>query len=219
MKEIKNIYMAKIIILSISFLLISNFGFAQEEDTDKLPVRSPWTTSILIDNQTTIGPNAKAFDFTIHHRFGAIKEMSDLFGIYAASNIRLGINYGITEKISIGFGTEKYNKMQEFQGKYQIISQTRDGKIPVAVTYFGNVVIDARDKEVFGKNYEFTNRLSFFNQIIVSRKFNSKLSMQFAASYSHFNAVDSLWKNAYIGLMLGGRYKISNKVVGFTSYL
>ena len=109
MKERNKIYQARIVLLSVAFLLMSNFGFAQEEDTDKLPVRSPWTTSMLIDNQTTIGPNAKAFDFTIHHRFGAIKEMSDLFGIYAASNIRLGINYGITEKISLGFGTEKYN--------------------------------------------------------------------------------------------------------------
>ncbi|RLD86681.1 MAG: hypothetical protein DRJ07_00175 [Bacteroidetes bacterium] len=218
MKERNKIYQAKIVMLFIAFLLTSNFGIAQDEDTDKKPVRSPWTTNILIDNQTTIGPNAKTFDFTIHHRFGAIKEMSDLFGIYAASNIRLGINYGITKKISIGFGTEKYNKMQEFQGKYQIISQTRDGKIPVAVTYFGNVVIDARDKEVFGKNYEFSNRLSYFNQIIVSRKFTGKLSMQFAASYSHFNAVDSLWKNDYIGLMLGGRYKIVNKVSAIFEY-
>ncbi len=214
----KKIYQQKIIILLIGFLLISNFGFAQEEETESKPVRSPWTTSILIDNQTTIGPNAKAFDFTIHHRFGAIKEMSDIFGIYAASNIRLGINYGITDKISIGFGTEKYNKMQEFQGKYNILTQTRDGKIPVALTYFGNVAIDARDEEIFGVNYEFTNRLSFFNQIIVSRKFTSKLSLQFAASFSHFNAVDSLWKNDYIGLMLGGRYKIVNNMSAIFEY-
>lgn len=229
MKEMNKKYQAKIVILSIAFLLIANFGFAQEEDTDKLPVRSPWTTSILIDNQTTTGPNAKAFEFRIHHRFGKIIEISDIFGIYAASNIRLGIDYGITDKISIGFGTEKYNKMQEFQGKYKIISQTRNGKIPVSVSYFGNVVIDARDEEVFGKNYKFTNRLSFFNQIIVSRKFTSKFTLQFAASYSHFNAVTELttdsvgnsigkWKNDYIGLMLGGRYKIVNKMSAIFEY-
>lgn len=218
MKERNKIYQARIAIFSIAFLAIANFGFAQEEDTDKLPVRSPWTTSILIDNQTTIGPNKKAFDFRIHHRFGKIKNMSDLLGIYAASNIRLGINYGITEKISIGFGTEKNNKMQEFLGKYNIISQTRDGKTPVAVTYFGNIVIDSRDEEVLGQNYKFTNRLSFFNQLIVSRKFTSKLSLQFAASYSHFNAVDSLWKNDYVGLMLGGKYKIVNNMSAIFEY-
>lgn len=218
MKERNKIYQARIVILSLAFLVIANFGFAQDINTDKLPVRSPWTTSILIDNQTTTVPNKTAFDFRIHHRFGKIKEMSDIFGIYAASNIRLGINYGITKKISIGFGTEKYNKMQEFQGKYNIISQTRDGKIPVAVTYFGNVVIDARDEEVFGQNYKFTNRLSFFNQLIVSRKFTNKLSLQFAFSYSHFNDVDSLWKNDYIGLMLGGRYKIINNISAIYEY-
>jgi len=229
MKEKNKIYQARIVLLVIAFLVTTNPGFAQEEDTDKLPVRSPWTTGILIDNQTTTVPNAKAFDFSIHHRFGKIKEMSDIFGIYAASNIRLGINWGITKRISIGFGTEKYNKMQEFQGKYNIISQTRDGKIPVAVTYFGNVVIDTRDEELFGKNYKFTNRLSFFNQIIVSRRFNRALTLQVAGSYSHFNAITDLvespngriigkWKNDYIGVMAGGRYKFYNNISAIFEY-
>ena len=229
MKERNKIYQARIVLLVIAFLVTTNLGFAQEEDTDKLPVRSPWTTSILIDNQTTTVPNAKAFDFSIHHRFGKIKEMSDIFGIYAASNIRLGINWGITKRISIGFGTEKYNKMQEFQGKYNIISQTRDGKIPVAVTYFGNVVIDARDKELFGTDYKFTNRLSFFNQIIVSRRFNRALTLQVAGSYSHFNAITDLvemangttigkWKNDYVGVMAGGRYKFYNNISAIIEY-
>ena len=218
MKRRNKIYQSKLVLLLVSFLLVNNFVFSQDEDTDKKPVRSPWTTGILIDNQTTTTPNAKAFDFSIHHRFGAIEEISDLFGIYAASNIRLGINYGITKKIAVGFGTEKYSKMQEFQGKYNIISQTRDGKIPVAVTYFGNVVIDGRNEEVFGKNYKFTNRLSFFNQIIVSRKFTGKLSLQLAASYSHFNAVDEVWANDYMGFMFGGRYKIVNNMSAIMEY-
>ncbi|MCH7658543.1 MAG: hypothetical protein IIB05_09540 [Bacteroidetes bacterium] len=229
MNERNKIYQSRTVILAIIFLVIANFGFAQDAVTDKLPVRSPWTTSILIDNQTTTVPNKKAFDFRIHHRFGKIKNMADLMGIYAASNIRLGISYGITKKISIGFGTEKYNKMQEFQGKYNIISQTRDGKIPVAITYFGNIVIDSRDEEVFGQNYKFTNRLSFFNQIIVSRKFTRALTLQVAGSYSHFNAVTDLvensdgktigkWKNDYIGVMAGGRYKFYNNISAIFEY-
>ena len=63
MKERKKIYQARIVILVIAFLVTANSGFGQEENTDKLPVRSPWTTSILIDNQTTTTPNAKAIDF------------------------------------------------------------------------------------------------------------------------------------------------------------
>ncbi|MFN8257198.1 MAG: DUF5777 family beta-barrel protein [Bacteroidales bacterium] len=194
------------------------------EDEGKLPVRNPWTTGILIDNQTTEAPNAGQLEFVIHHRFGKIEEISNLYGIYASSNIRLGVNYGITEKISVGFGTEKDHMMQEFTGKYKIISQSRDGKIPVSVTYFGNIVIDSREKETFGVNYEFLNRLSFFNQVIVGRKLTNAISVQVAGSYSHFNAVTEttlnaegtdtigLWKNDYAGLMVGGRAKFHNNM-------
>jgi len=194
-------------------------------------VRSPWATGMIIDNQTTETPTAKSLEFAIHHRFGKIENIEDLFGIYSSSNIRLGVSYGITDDIAIGFGTEKDHKMQEFTGKYKILSQTRNGKIPVSVTYFGNIVIDGRDKEMFtdSSGYKFILRLSFFNQIIVSRKITNAFSAQAAVSYSHFNMVtelakDSLgtdipkWKNDYVGLGLGARYKFYNNMSAIVEY-
>lgn len=245
MKMINKVWM---LMLCMGFLMISDVMLAQVEDSvvvseettevvteeaveddGKLPVRNPWTSGMLIDNQTTEGPNAKALEFAIHHRFGKIAEISNLYGIYASSNIRLGITYGITDKISIGFGTEKDHKMQEFTGKYKIISQSRDGKIPVSVTYFGNVVIDAREEEAFGAKYEFINRLSFFNQIIVGRKLSNSISVQLGGSYTHFNCItettvdaegDTIgaWKNDYAGLMVGGRWKIVNNMSAIVEY-
>jgi predicted porin len=231
-------YSIKLLMLCIGLLVISKVGFAQEdtavvptvtEDEGKLPVRSPWNASMIIDNQTTETPSAKSFEITIHHRFGNTVDIADLYGIYAASNIRLGVNYGITDKIDIGFGTEKDHKMQEFQGKYKIISQSRNGKIPVSVTYFGNIVIDSREEAVFGTNYHFKDRLSFFNQIIVSRKVTDAFSVQVAGSYSHFNCITEttkntrgdtigLWKNDYAGVMLGGRYKFYNNMSAIVEY-
>jgi len=229
----------KLLVLCIGLLMITIAALAQEdttvvastetEDEGKLPVRNPWTTGILIDNQTTETQTAKSFEFAIHHRFGNTVDISDLYGIYAASNIRLGITYGITDNISIGFGTEKDHKMQEFTGKYKILSQSRNGKMPVSVTYFGNVVIDSREEAVFGENYEFMNRLSFFNQIIVSRKITDDISVQVAGSYSHFNCItetsrnergDTIgtWKNDYAGVMIGGRYKFYNNMSAIVEY-
>ena len=227
-------------------LMISRIGFAQvdtsvvattdttiapvaNDDEGKLPVRNPWTGSMIIDNQTTETPAAGSFEINIHHRFGHTVDIADLYGIYASSNIRLGVTYGITKDIAVGFGTEKDHKMQEFQGKYKILSQSRNGKIPVSVTYFGNIVIDAREDKVFGASYKWKNRLSFFNQIIVSRKVTDALSLQVAGSYSHFNAVTEttkdakvdtigLWKNDYAGVMIGGRYKIHNNLSAIVEY-
>jgi hypothetical protein len=200
-----------------------------DDDEGKAPVRNPWATGTLIDNQTTEGPNAGIIEYVIYHRFGKIKNIKDIFGIYAASNIKMGLSYGITKNISVGFATEKNNKMQEFYGKYKIISQSRDGKIPVSVSYFGNVVIDARDKEFFGTDYAFKHRLSFFNQVIVGRKMTNALSLQAAFSLSHFNMVTETvldpndnaigkWKNDYVGIMAGGRYKFYNNMSAIVEY-
>jgi len=235
--KIKNI--AQLILLSFFLSISVNQLIAQEDSTvvttpveddeGNLPVRSPWNTSILIDHQTTETPVKGAFEFTIYHRFGKIKEMKDIFGIYAPSNIYLGITYGVTDDISIGFGTEKDRKMQEFHGKYHILKQSRNGKMPVSVTYFGNIVIDAREKATFGDSYEFRNRLSFFNQVLVSRKFTNELSAMAGFSFSHFNAVTDLvtdshgntigkWKNDYLGAMIGARYKFHNNMSAIAEY-
>ena len=215
----------KIIKSKISFILIVCFaisisGYAQDEisDSGKKPVRDPWASTLIIDNQTSIIPSSGLLELTIHHRFGQIKNISDLLGIYAPSNIRLGLNYSVTDWLMLGLGTEKNNKLQELFWKVKILSQNRSGSIPVDVAYYGNVGLDARDEEVFGVNYNFTNRLSYFNQLIVSRKFTPALSFQIASSFMHFNAVDSVMQNDYFGLSAGGRYKIVNEISLLVEY-
>jgi hypothetical protein len=199
------------------FVILSGTAFSQDEK-DNSPVYSPWACSYLIDNQTVVTPEKGLLEFVIHHRFGKISEISDLFGIYAPSNIRLGFNYGVTNKLMLAVGTEKDNKMQEFGWKYNILSQTKSNSVPVALSYYGNVNLDARDKEVFGENYKFTNRFCYFHQLIVGRKFTDKLSFQVAGGYSHFNAVDSINYNDYIGIHAGGRYKVHNDISILAEY-
>ncbi len=181
--------------------------FAQEQE--ERPVRSPYEAVMLVDFPTTKTPTKGAFEYYIHHRFGTFENgWSDLLGIYAPSNIRIGLNYGLTQRISIGFGTEKNHKMQEFNLAYRIFDQTRSNKIPVAIMYYGNVVIDARNESVFGVNYQGSNRFSYFSQLLISRKFSNALTVHTAVSFSHFNAVDSLLEHDKIAWHLGGRMKL-----------
>jgi hypothetical protein len=206
-------------------LLLLVFGaqsFAQDEaeGPDRRPVKEVFNSSLLIDQQTNIGPYKGGLELIIHHRFGTMNNgFTDLAGIYASSNIRLGFNYGITERLSVGIGTERYNKLNDLYGKYLILQQKRTG-MPVSLSFLTQVAIDARDEEVFEKSYSFTNRFSFFNQLIVSRKFSSKLSLQAATSYIHFNAVgsDSTKWNDYLGISVGGRFKFHNEMSVIATY-
>lgn len=216
-------------ILKLSFAFILSLmiilpSFAQEEvqkvekKKDK-PVRSPFSCTMVIDNQTTVNLSKGSLEFLIYHRMSGMDQgISNLYGFYGASNIHLALQYGVTDKLMVGFGTEKYSKMQEFYWKYSIIQQTRKGTVPVSVSYYGNAVIDGRDTSNFGKNYTFPNRISYFNQFIVSRKFNKKLSAQVSFAYVHFNAVEEDWHNDILGASLSGRYKIVNDISALFEY-
>ena len=204
----KNFKVLIVVALTIIMVVPINL-FAQEEEKDMRPVRDPFNSSLLFDKQTIMSPREKGLEFIIHHRFGTMQNgLSDLFGIYAPSNIRLGLDYGVNEKLMVGFGTEKNSKLQEFHAKYSLLQQTRGGTIPVSVSYYVNMAVDVRNAEAFGQNYAFTNRFSYFHQIIIARKFSEKLSVQISPEYSHFNAVDSIWQNDHLGVSVAGRYKL-----------
>ena len=199
----KNIIVSMLTLLFIAGL-INN---AQAQDKPK-PVRDLFNGSLLIDQQTVVGPWKGGLEMHIHHRFGTMQNgLQDIFGIYAPSNIRLGLDYGVTDKLMIGWGMEKNNKLQEFLIKYNILQQRKEG-MPISLSYFANMAIDTRDSEVFGTNYAFTNRFSYFHQLIVAKKFGERISVQLAPSFTHFNAVDSVWNNDYFGISAGGRVKL-----------
>jgi len=201
----------KNILILFSVLLISVPVFSQDEESEDKPIRPPFETSILIDNHTTVNPFKGSFQFEIHHRFGKMDNgISDIFGIYAPSNIRLGLNYGVNDKLMVGLGSTKDYKLQDLQWKYALLTQTRSGKIPVSVSYYGNAVLDARGEENFGPEDKFKeiHRFSYFTQLIISRKFNFKYSFQVAPSYLYYNSVEKGYKNGNFAIMAGGRAKV-----------
>lgn len=201
-----------LLLISISALITSNvFSQKDEKDTekDKRPVRSPFESALLIDNQTLIVPGKGTLEFDIMHRFGTFENgSSDFWGMWAPSNVRLGLTYSVINDLSLGIGATKFNKFVDFNVKWNFLKQTRSWSVPVGITYYGIVAIDTQSENNFDENI---HRLSYFNEIIFATRFNSKLSIQLAPSISHFNAVDSLYVNDIWAISLGGRYKISSQ--------
>lgn len=207
--------MKKLLYLIVLVLFSGHFALAQEETqtetkVDK-PVRSPWESGTLVNHQTSVTQSKNTLEMVISHRFGTVDNgISDVFGIMApGANIRIGFNYSILDNLNVGFGTNSQKKYQDFQAKYTPLQQTRENTIPVSVTLYGNAAIDGREDAVFGVDYEFSDRLSYFSEIIVGRKFNDWLSVQASANFTHYNSVDSLLDNDKVGLGFGGRIKFS----------
>jgi len=212
-------------IFTLSCLLVFAFGsvLAQENATEikkvDKPVRSPFESGYLIDNQTTLIQPVKTLEFAIQHKFGSVENgHSDLWGLYAPSaNIRLALNYVVAENIQIGLGVTKGGTADEnalkmitdFNAKWTILEQTRNNTVPIALAVYGNIAIDGRDKDIFEYDYGFSDRLSSFAQVIVGRKFNDEISLQTGLSYSHFNLIDKGSYHDKLGVHFNGRFKVS----------
>lgn len=214
--NLKTLQMKNYKILLFTFLIVPLLSFSQEKTKDSIvekPERPAFESSSIIDNQTNVLFSKNTLEVMMQHRFGLIDEENSLLGIYGAkSNIRIGLSYSILDWLTVGYGITKKNRISDFSVKAGIIQQTRSGSIPLSITYFGNVAIDGRSGDLNdGVFITKQDRYSYFHQLIIAKRFNSKLSLQLAPSLSHYNAVDFGYENDRITIALGGRYKISSQ--------
>lgn len=192
--------------------LSTGYVFAQEEAE---PVMPAFETLTLVDGATTASPYKGQFALEIQHRFSQIKEIKDIYGIYGSANTRIGLSYGITDKIMVGFGTTRKNMLQDLEWKYAILTQT--SKLPISLSYHGNMVLDARDQKYFGpeEDYQFAYRMSYLNELIVSSRIGNKVSLQVAPTFVYFNAVPEGYSNINASINAGARFQ----VLGFSSII
>ncbi len=180
----------------------------------------------LIDNQTTHVPLRKTFEFDIQHRFGTVLNgYDDLFGLYAPSNIRIGFGYTPINNLMVSAGFTKFNLLWDFTAKYAILKENGKNPFPIGLTYLVNMAIDTRSSTNFINN---TDRLSYFNQLMVSKKLSRDFSAQGSINLSHMNAVegyinsegqvDGKMKNDHLSFSVLGRYKISDALAFIGNY-
>ena len=199
----------KILLLALFVLPLSIFS--QEEDKDKVkekPERPAFEGAWLIDNPTNVVFNKNTLEVMMQHRFGEFGQENDLQGFWGPANIRIALAYSIHDRLTLGFGTSKLKRYQDFNWKVSLLQQTRKNFVPISVSYYGNFVIDARKKDR-GLFVNVQDRYSFFHQLIIAKRFSPNFSLQVAPSISHYNKVSSTMKNDMYSIALGGRYKIS----------
>ncbi len=222
--------MKKNILIIILFSLVTTISFAQDETTapavkeKDYPVNGAFESGYLIDAQTTVIPDKKTLEFVIQHKFGTINNGStDLWGLYKSANVRLGLNYVPCKNVQIGAGLNKSYMTTDLNLKWTVLQQTRKNTIPVSVALYGNLAIDGRPIENFSNDsvreaytgpvgeIKFSDRWSYFSQLIVGRKFNDRLTLQAGVSFSHYNLVEEGFDHDKVGVHFNGRVKVSNQ--------
>ena len=194
-------------------LLLPFVAVAQEENTEDSTVvkealeRPAFESATIIDNATNVLFAKNTLEVQMQHRFGVLNDYkNDMAGFWGDANIRIALSYAIHDRVTIGYGTTKTGRLQDFNWKLALLRQTKSNSMPVSVSYYGNFTIDARSKDKFDF---IQDRYSFFNQVIIAKKFTPNISLQIAPSVSHFNAVEPGMKNDMFAIAFGGRVKIS----------
>jgi hypothetical protein len=211
---------------------------AQPQPAKIKPVKNTFQSIWIIDNQTVMVPVKKTFEMDIMHRFGTVGNgYEDFWGMFAPSNIRIGVSYSPINKLNLGMGITKGNMLWDFSAKYGILQQMKG--MPVSVTWYSNFAYDTRkdpdgslfrtDKldekgDFFAEKFNMsTDRMKTFNQLIIARKITPKLSLQLAPGWTHQNAVMGYYeridsatkvvkgqmKHDHFAISLAGRYKLT----------
>ena len=201
----------------LAFLLLPLLSFSQDDllseidtaSTEKIKVESAFKALKIVNLESTKLAAKGDLYFVVAHRFGSIQDGFE--GAYGLDNAVTQIKflYGLRDWLTLGAARSEL--AYDFSGKYLLKSQEMNG-FPLAIAGFTSLAINNTLKESNYPKMNFDNRLIYVTQILMSRKFNSKLSLELAPTFFHENfVIDDNQDNSQYAVAMGGRYKFAKR--------
>jgi hypothetical protein len=215
--------MKKIYLFLLVFLQI-NLSFAQQDTTDLLALlgadeptteyaKAAFKTNRVINGHSLESTARGVLDFKINHRFGFLNGGAyELFGLDQAY-IRIGFDYGISDRLSVGIGRNSYEKVYDGFVKYKILRQSSGKKtMPITLAYIATI----DHKTAKWSNAELANRYwlraYYTHQLLIGRKFSEGTSLQLMPTFVHRNFVKTKSeKNDVLLLGVAARQKLTKR--------
>lgn len=162
-------------------------------------------------------------DLRIRHHFGDIGGKfggaHTLYGLDVATDLFIGLDYGVSDQLTIGLGRSKHDELYDFYVKQKIFQQQKDGGMPINLTLLAQVALIAREPFSTTEFSKYSNRLSYFIQPILSRKFSSAISAQVMPGFLIRSAPSDSNdpKNLFV-LGFAGRIKLTKRLSFVADY-
>lgn len=197
-------------------LLFPAVSFSQDDlltGTDTIRVKEKVTSAFkglkIVNLESTKLAAKGDLYFIVAHRFGSVKDgFEGFFGLDNA-NTQLKFVYGLTDYLTISGARSE--QAYDFATKYTLLSQKTTG-FPFSIAGFTSLAINNKLKESLYPKLTFDDRLTYLQQLLISRKFSEKLSLEIAPTVFHENFVDNPQQdNTQYAIGLGGRYKLSKR--------
>lgn len=187
------------------------------------PVSDVFWTQTVVTMSSTRPLSKGTLNATILHTFGRLRGgIQSFFGLDAGANIRLGVDYGVTDWLSLGVGRTRYEKVYDGRFKAHLSRQHTDGSPPLDVALRGGISI--RTDEA---NLETADRLSYLSAFLLSRKVTDRWSLQLMPMVSHFNVGYTIRsdgqlqqdRHTHVALGVGTQLGLSDRVALTAEYL
>ena len=179
-----------------------------EEPT--VPVSATFKDTRIVNVQSNETPAEGVLHFVIAHRFGTLSSgIYDLWGLDNAQ-MRMALDYGITDRLAVGMARNTYQKTLEANVKARLLRQsTGPEAIPISVTWYSVAMANGLRVSEEDQPYPVSRRLSYVHQAVLARKMSEKLSLALVPSFVHRNFVEESNDAHDLFLMgVGGRYKL-----------
>lgn len=220
--------MFKVGCIATLFTLSSFFTKAQDDLLSLLPADSTpqkeyiinaFKSSRVINGHTMEMIGEGILDTRILHRFGTLNAgFSELFGLDQA-NMRIGFDYGVSKNLTVGIGRSNVGKELDGFMKYRLVHQSIGGKnsSPVSLIWVSGMTWNTQKWS--GKPGNPTDRLAYYHQLIIGRKFSEAFSAQLSPTLVHQNLIQpNQPKNDIAALGMGARLKLNKRIAFVVDY-
>ena len=206
--------------LFICLLFISSVIFSQTNLLEKLENESDskiqndistFKAIKIVNNQSTKQANNKELYLYVSHRFGSVAEgINTLFGLDIA-NTKIELLYGLSNNFQIGFSRESLKKTYALNAKYNITNQS--SKLPINSSLYASYNYNSSLDEDIYPNLSNSDRNLFFGQLLLSKSFSDKISLQLSPSFARKGFAETIFEqeNNFI-LGVASSYRITNRL-------
>ncbi|MBM3917366.1 MAG: hypothetical protein FJ349_07095 [Sphingomonadales bacterium] len=215
-------------LLASTFLLLPTYFLAQEltetpsEETYQEVIPS-FSSTRVINGHSVETLSKGTYEFRIEHRFGDIAGVNggiqNMFGFDNLSDMRIALEYGITDQLMVGFGRAKgtgapYRSLVDGFVKYKAVGQ-EENKSPISITAVAGssftYMTASPDEGLVTHFPKVAHRLNYFAQVNVAHHFGDRGAIQISPTLVHRNYVANTDQNDLFALGVAGRLRLTSR--------
>jgi hypothetical protein len=195
---------------------------------DEVIFSPPAFKALQIGNlQSTKMVKKKEFYMVVAHRFGYLKDgLKEFYGLDQA-NTKIQFLYGIGNRFQLGISRDSFEKT--YSGTVKIGLKKQSESFPINLVLYNSMDINTLLSKKSYPGLLFFDRFAYTTQLLISRRFTEKLSIEIAPIYTRQNLINLNYTktpvlistsllgyvtepwNQYL-LAVGGRYKFSKRM-------